>query len=83
MRAYESCKKLVINTSRTDLVRYFHPELPPPYQSFPSALSSLLPFASYDQLPRRVLGTAAEFPSHLMELNAFESRLGYNHVEDF
>jgi hypothetical protein len=34
MRAYESCMKLVINTSRTNLVRYFRPEHPSSYQSF-------------------------------------------------
>jgi hypothetical protein len=43
-----------------------------PYQSFPLALSSLLPFASCDQLQGQVFGTGAGLPSHMMK-NAYVS----------
>ena len=76
MKAYESCKKLVINISRTNLVRYFRPELPSSYQSFGHFSRSLfVANCKGECLVQRRIAVPFE--------DLCESSRGYNHVEDY
>jgi hypothetical protein len=81
MRAYESwpLKKLVINTFRTNLVRYFRPELLSSYQSFGHFSRSHIVANCKGECLLAQRRIAVPFDGE----GLCESSRGYNHVEDY